>query len=1379
MHTLRSSSKGYKGGTDGSPPPELLALTPSEDIKQAHQELLRTLKRSKDLRNATKAIHRSAVKWNSAGKEYFTTMSTLSSTMLTFTEYIEAQPELVNHVKYFGKTLKAIAQERRSLVERCAKGFCEPLSNFIDHDFISTSEAKKKLEKARSDYESAVHTVKSGKKARGDERKQAELVQEMERLREGLELTSADLEKRLEQVDEKVEQKLLRHFYELMEAQYTFFQRSFEIFKSVRPRMDKLKQYINEANSRSEDVSMHPVKEGYLMHNSHGIVKKAWSRNWYVLKDGLLYCKKEGKDFDKDSVLDIKLCTVRMQSSVNAEEGGDPGTETKFRFEIVTPGRKKALILQAESEQERAEWVKAIQDAIGFSLNAQKLERSNSMAVKENDGDSEHSKRLSQAQRCHTLGAAIRKPNVPSNAVLQQTLSASNVAGRDTTDFYCSNTGQDEETSARLLKVLQRVPGNHQCADCRNPEPDWASINIGVLICLECSGVHRSLGTHISKVRSLTLDKWDPELVMMMKCLGNERTNAILEYSMKEDQRLDAKAPTEVRREWIKAKYVEKKYMAPSTFKSERSLRKAIFDFLREQALRQTIPEGRRKRMAHKDEQEDKGGEHSEVIQEGIAVDGGKGMDQDSDDDGGDEQNEEATSNNDKTQEAEAEDSDAQEKNTKENAEGNDRDTDTDEDDCGRLRKTGSVNSTSSYQQRVEEEPSEDEKEDVADEEDKENDEEADQEDSKSPPDILHLITLILQGSDVNWSSNKYDHQTPLHQAVLLDSIVFVEALIQNGASVGPIDDRGWSPMHYAAYLNHSRSLNLLLKRASKNIRSAENLRDLSGKMPHELALQQGCREAYCLLKSHPSGYWREAQLLLNESYQNDEEETTEGEQEEGSIEQEFSLADLVLTADDVEMDRYDVLSSSRAKKREEKNSVSGMEDMLPIVDEDVKKKAMLLRTAMTEPRSRSASISAKRESWEPSFDALGYIATDEASRAIATKLRENIGEGKKPKRRSLNVGLFSRGGEKEAELFSGGGEASLSSSLGNNNPMTSSFKGKRLSSSGVPTSSSPLSYATISAKNRRSLSLDVDDQCDNIEDLESSPPASSSHLSSSSEDLRLQRRGEGGLREKGHTVSCAEGIGSSELSREIEEHQKDRDASASITPSKFTFAKSRLKEASKFGKSKSKGKSREGKERHPDKGISDSEEGSSSDSSSSTSAPLSTAASSSLVRGQTLQVSKTFSSSPALSVPSSAPSSLPASSPLRRLSGVPSNDADDGDDAEPKATPTVAVVGERKRAMSSPSPQFSAPQNRKVLKGGGEQAEESEGEGASEKKKGKKSRKSKKKNKEAEREEQSENDTDEDSEEEGGEEKDKNLRKKLFTGSKKFWERLNTSAGK
>ena len=57
-------------------------------------------------------------------------------------------------------------------------------------------------------------------------------------------------------------------------------------------------------------------------------------------------------------------------------------------------------------------------------------------------------------------------------------------------------------------------------------DPDWASINLGVLICIECSGVHRKLGSHISRVRSLDLDDWPPGHLAVMSALG--KTNPFL-----------------------------------------------------------------------------------------------------------------------------------------------------------------------------------------------------------------------------------------------------------------------------------------------------------------------------------------------------------------------------------------------------------------------------------------------------------------------------------------------------------------------------------------------------------------------------------------------------------------------------------------------------------------------------------------------------------------------------------------------------------------------------------------------------------------------------------------------------------------------------------
>ncbi|EAX95704.1 ARF GAP-like zinc finger-containing protein [Trichomonas vaginalis G3] len=76
-----------------------------------------------------------------------------------------------------------------------------------------------------------------------------------------------------------------------------------------------------------------------------------------------------------------------------------------------------------------------------------------------------------------------------------------------------------------FLSELQRQPENKVCFECgkRNPNPDWASVTYGVWICVECAGKHRSLGTHMSFVQSLSLDKWTEANIAKMKVGGNSK----------------------------------------------------------------------------------------------------------------------------------------------------------------------------------------------------------------------------------------------------------------------------------------------------------------------------------------------------------------------------------------------------------------------------------------------------------------------------------------------------------------------------------------------------------------------------------------------------------------------------------------------------------------------------------------------------------------------------------------------------------------------------------------------------------------------------------------------------------------------------------------
>ncbi|XP_050080774.1 stromal membrane-associated protein 1 [Anopheles maculipalpis] len=119
---------------------------------------------------------------------------------------------------------------------------------------------------------------------------------------------------------------------------------------------------------------------------------------------------------------------------------------------------------------------------------------------------------------------------------------------------------QIQEKCQMLLTKMLRDDDNKYCVDCDAKGPRWASWNLGVFLCIRCAGIHRNLGVHISRVKSVNLDSWTPEQVVSLEQMGNSRARAVYEAMIPDGFR---RPQTDSALEsFIRAKYEHKKYLA-------------------------------------------------------------------------------------------------------------------------------------------------------------------------------------------------------------------------------------------------------------------------------------------------------------------------------------------------------------------------------------------------------------------------------------------------------------------------------------------------------------------------------------------------------------------------------------------------------------------------------------------------------------------------------------------------------------------------------------------------------------------------------------------------------------------------------------------------
>ncbi|NWU11555.1 ACAP3 protein, partial [Cephalopterus ornatus] len=743
-----------------------------------------------------------------AGKAYITTNKHFVSGVRDLSQQCKKDEMISECLDKFGDSLQEMINYHMILFDQAQRSVRQQLHNFVKDDVRKFKETKKQFDKVREDME--ISLVKNAQAPRHKPHEVEEATGTLTITRKCFRHLALDYVLQINVLQAKKKFEILDAMLSFMHAQYTFFQQGYSLLHELDPYMKKLateldQLVIDSAVEKREMEHKHAliqqrtllqdfsyddskvefnvdapngvVMEGYLFKRASNAFK-TWNRRWFSIQNSQLVYQKKLKDVLTVVVEDLRLCTVKPCEDI----------ERRFCFEVVSP--TKSCMLQADSEKLRQAWIQAVQASIASAYRE--------------SPDSYYIERLDRTAS-------------PSTSSIDSATDSRERSGKGET----------------ILQRVQSIPGNDQCCDCGQPDPRWASINLGILLCIECSGIHRSLGVHCSKVRSLTLDSWEPELLKLMCELGNSTMNQIYEAQCEE---LGLKKPTagssrQDKEAWIKVKYVEKKFLkklpsGEALTENERKPRRWCVKKCQRHNSTTKAPTARRK-YRHE------AGNASPAMLSSAATlerkfrrdslfcpdeldslfsyfDTGAGS--------------------------------GPRSLSSDSGLGGSTDGSTDilvfgsvvdsvtEEEC-------EVSEESSGEAEIEQEAS-------------------DLEDLRElhPGLLIYkaaqarnlplMAEALAHGAEINWVNDEDENKTPLIQAVKGGSLIACEFLLQNGADVNQRDSRGRAPLHHATYLGHTGQVCLFLKRGAN-----QHAVDGDGQDPLSIAVQAANADIVTLLR--------------------------------------------------------------------------------------------------------------------------------------------------------------------------------------------------------------------------------------------------------------------------------------------------------------------------------------------------------------------------------------------------------------------------------------------------------------------------------------------------------------------------------------------------